>query len=111
MVTSVQKRDWEALRLSYGDYWYNLRNRLHVKDDCLLLDERIIILQQLRQTILNSLHMTNSGAAATLDWSGNIWFPHIHRTFVQMAQNCRHCTEQDQKNLMYPPPIRNHAQS
>ena len=28
-----QKRDWEALKLAYGDYWNNVRNRLYVKDD------------------------------------------------------------------------------
>ena len=29
-----------------------------------------------------------------LDLCQNIWFPHIHRTEVQMAQRCRECTQQ-----------------
>ena len=33
-----------------------------------------------------------------LDLSNNVWFPHIHRAIVQMAQNCKDCTEQG-KNL------------
>ena len=33
-----------------------------------------------------------------LDQSHHVWFPHIHRSIVQMAQNCKHCTEQG-KNL------------
>ena len=33
-----------------------------------------------------------------LDLSHHVWFPHIHRSIVQMAQNCKHCTEQG-KNL------------
>ena len=28
----------------------------------------------------------------------NVWFLHIHRSIVQMAKNCKHCTEQG-KNL------------
>ena len=28
----------------------------------------------------------------------NVWFPHIHRFVVHMAQNCKQCTEQG-KNL------------
>ena len=84
----VQKRDWEALRLAYGHNGYNVRNRLHVRDDCLLVDERIIISHQLRQIILDSLHLTQPGAAAMLDLSENIWFPQIYRkTAIEKSQS------------------------
>ena len=33
-----------------------------------------------------------------LELSHHVWFLHIHRSIVQMAQNCKHCTEQG-KNL------------
>ena len=100
IINFVQKLDWEALRLAYGDYWYNIQNRLHVKDDCLRIDDRIIIPQQLRQTVLDSLNLTQAGAAAMFDLSENTWFPHIHRTTVQMAQFCRQCIEQG--NILKP---------
>ena len=74
--------------------WYNIRNRLHVREDCLLIDERIVNPTQLRQTVLDSLHLTHPGSAAMLDFSNHVWFPHIHQAIVQMAQNCKHCTEQ-----------------
>ena len=51
IVNFVKKPDRDSLKLAYWDYWYNLRNHLHVKEDCLPLGERIIIPQQLRQTI------------------------------------------------------------
>ena len=38
-INFVKKRDWEAIKTSYGQYWYNIRNRLHVREDCLLIDE------------------------------------------------------------------------
>ena len=98
LVNFVKKRDWDAIKASYGQYWFNIRNRLHVREDCLLVDERIVIPSQLRQTVLDSLHLTHPGSAAMLDLSQHVWFPHIHRSIVQMAQNCKHCTEQG-KNL------------
>ena len=47
-----KKRDWDAIKASYGQYWFNIRNRLHVREGCLLIDERIVIPSQLRQTVL-----------------------------------------------------------
>ena len=94
LISFVKKRDWEAIKASYSQYGYNIRNRLHVREDCLLIDERIVIPTQLRQTVLDSLNLTHSGSAAMLDLSKNVWFPHMHRTIVQMAQNGKHCTEQ-----------------
>ena len=93
LINFVKMRDWEAIKASYGQYWYNIRNRLHVRED-----ERIVIPTQLRQTVLDSLHLTHPGSAAMLDLSNYIWFPRIHRAIVQIAQNCKHCTEQG-KNL------------
>ena len=98
LINFAKKRDWEALKNSYGPYWHNIRNRLHVREDCLLIDERIVIPTQLRQTVLDSLHLTHPGSAAMLDLCQHVWFPHIHRTIVHMAQNCEHSTEQG-KNL------------
>ena len=43
IVNFVKKRDWYSLKLAYEDYLFDDRNRLHVKEDCLLLDERITI--------------------------------------------------------------------
>ena len=98
LIIFVEKRDWEAIEASYGQYWHNIRNRLHVREDCLHIDERIVIPTQLRQTVLDSLHLTHPGSAAMLDVSNHVCFPHIHRAIVQMAQNCKHCNEQG-KNL------------
>ena len=93
-VNFVRKRDWDALKLSFGGYCYNIRNRLHVKDDCLLIDDRIVLPTQLRQTVLDSLHLTHPGSAVMLDLCQNICFPHIHKTIVQMAQRSQECTQQ-----------------
>ena len=98
LIHFIKKRDWDAIKASYGKYWFNIRNRLHIREDCLLIDERIVIPSQLRQTVLDSLHVTQPGWAAMLDLSHHFWFLHIHCSILQMAQNCKHCTEQG-KNL------------
>ena len=43
LINFVKKRDWDAIKASYGQYWFNVRNRHHVREDCLLVDERIVI--------------------------------------------------------------------
>ena len=92
LINFVKKRDWEAIKASYGQYWHNIRIRLHVREDCPLIDERVVISTQLRQTVLDSLLLTHPGSAAMLDLSNHVWFPHIHRAIVQMAQNYKRCT-------------------
>ena len=64
----------------------------------MLIAERIFLPTQLRQTILESLHLTHPGTAAMLDLCQNVWFPHIYQSIVQMARSCKLCTEQG-KNL------------
>ena len=51
LINFVKKRDWEAIKASYGQYWHNIWNRLHVREDCLLIDERVAIPTQLMQTV------------------------------------------------------------
>ena len=71
---------------AYGDYWYKIENRLQAKDDCQQILEKVIKPQQLRQSILDSLHLAHPGAAATIDLCENNWFPHIQRTILQIAE-------------------------
>ena len=67
LINFVKNWDWEAIKSAYGQYWFKVRNRLHARKDCLLIDEHIVIPSQLRQTILESLHLTHSGSSATLE--------------------------------------------
>ena len=92
-LSFFKKRDWNATKISYGKYWHNTRNRLHVREDCLLIHERIVIPTKLRQTVLEKINLTQPGSAAMLELCQNIWFPNIHLSIVHMAQNFRQFTE------------------
>ena len=74
-----------------------------MRDDCLLIDERIGLPTHFCQTVLDNLHPTQPRSAAMLDLCQHAWFPHMQRSIVQVAQGCIHCSEQDRKNLMHPP--------
>ena len=95
LMAFVKKGDWDAIKSAYRQYWFNVHNSLDMLDECLLIDERIIIPTQLRQTILDILHLTHPGSAAMVDLCQSVWF---HRSIVLMAKNCIHCTEKS-KNL------------
>ena len=38
LINFVEKRDWDAIKLSYSQHWFNVRNYLHVREDCLLIE-------------------------------------------------------------------------
>ena len=61
LINFDKKRDWEANKTSYGPYWHNIRDWLHIREDCLLIDERIVITTQLRQIVLDSLRLLHPG--------------------------------------------------
>ena len=94
LINFVKKTDWEAIKTSHRQYWHNIRNRLHVRENCLLIDESIVLPTQLRQTKLDNLHMNHPGSAAMLDLCQHVCLPQLHRSIVQMAQNCKHSLEQ-----------------
>ena len=80
LINFAKKRDWDVIKACYGQYWFSIRNRLHVRDDCLLDYERIVIPSQLRQTVLDSLDLTQPESAAMLDLSEHVWFQVSHDT-------------------------------
>ena len=98
LINFVKKRDWDAIKASYGQYWFNIRNRLHVREDCHLVDERIVIPSQLRQTILESLHLHTPGIGSHVGSEPTcLVSAHSSRNCAD-GTNCKQCTEKG-KNL------------
>ena len=59
--------------------------------DLLYMDERLVILKELRQPIFRSLHWGHSGRDAMLAVSSDIWWPQIHREIKLLAKNFKDC--------------------
>ena len=94
----VKGQKWDTIKSCYGPYFYNVRHRLSVRDGILLNDDRAVIPKQLRQTLVDTLHLTHPGQGGMLEAARNIWYPYLHRDIVATAQNCKECREKG-KNL------------
>ena len=62
----ICQEKWEQIKACYGPYFYNVQDRLSVRDNVLLCDDRAVIPKQLRQIILDSIHFTHPGQGETL---------------------------------------------
>ena len=95
---TARQQKWDQIKACYGPYFYNVRNRLSVRNNVLLYDDRAVILKQLRQILLDSIHLTNPGQGGILEAAKHIWYPYLHRDIVTAAQNCKECRAKS-KNL------------
>ena len=83
-----------------GPYTNPLWHQLSVVDDCILVDNRLAVPGQLRQAVLKRVHRGYPGQEAMLDVSRYLWWPHMHKDIVNLAEECRSCTRYG-KNAKY----------
>ena len=98
LINMIRNQKWDQIKACYGPYFYNVRDRLSVRDNVLLYDDRVIIPKQLRQIIIDSIHLTHPGQGSMLEAAKHIWYPFLHRDIVTAAQNCKECRTKG-KNL------------
>ena len=89
LINMVRQQKWDQIKACYGPYFYNVRDRLSVRNNVLLYDDRLVIPKQLRQIFLNSIHLTHPGQGDMLEAAKHIWYPYLHRYIVIAAQNCK----------------------
>ena len=83
-----------------GPYTNPLWHQLSVVDDCILVDNRLAVPEQLRLAVLKRIHRGHPGQEAMLDVSKYLWWPHMHKDIVNLAEECRSCTRYG-KNAKY----------
>ena len=98
LINMIRQQKWDQIKACYGPYFYNVRDRLSVRNNVLLYDDRVVIPKQLRQIILDSIHLTHPGQGGMLEAAKHIWYPYLHRDIVTAAQNCKECRAKG-KNL------------
>ena len=91
LINMVRQEKWDKIKACYGPYFYNVRNRLSVRNNVLLYDDRAVIPKQLKQIIRDSIHLTHPGQGGMLETAKHIWYPYLHRDIVTAAQNCKKC--------------------
>ena len=95
----IERKDRAGFELM-GPYTNPLWNQLSVIDDCILVDNRIEVPIQLRQAVMKRIHRGHPGQEAMIDVSNFLWWPHMHKDIVNLAEECRECTRYG-KNAKY----------
>ena len=95
----IERKDRAGFELM-GPYTNPLWNQLSVTDDCILVDNRIAVPVQLRQAVMKRIHRGHPGQEAMIDVSNYLWWPHMHKDIVNLAEECRECTRYG-KNAKY----------
>ena len=75
-----------------GPYTNSLWHQMAVVDDCIVVDGRLAVPGQLRPAVLKRTHRGHPGQEAMLDVFLYLWWPHMHKDIVNMAEECRSCT-------------------
>ena len=83
-----------------GPYTNPLWSQMAVQDDCILMNNRLAVPVQLRQAVLKRIHRRHQGQEAMLGVSQYLWWPHLNKDIVNLAEKCRSCTRYG-KNVKY----------
>ena len=65
----------------------------HVRENCLWMDERLVIPIPLRNAVVNRIHCFHHGRSNMFDAARDVWFPYLHRSLVAAADGCKECTD------------------
>ena len=90
----IERNNRAGFELMYTNL---LWNQLFVVDDCILVDNRLSVPGQLRPAVLNRIHRGHPGQKAKLHVSNYLWWPHMHKDIVNLAEECRECKRYGKK--------------
>ena len=75
-----------------GPYTNRLWSQMAVQDDCILVNNRLAVPVKLRQAVLKRIHRGHPGQEAMLGVSQYLWWPHMNKDILNLAEECRSCT-------------------
>ena len=84
----VERNDRQGFELM-EPYTNPLWHQMSGVDDCLLVDNRLAVPDKLRHAVLRRLHQGHPGQEAMLEVSNYLWWPHMHKDIVNLAEECR----------------------
>ena len=91
MRTAIINKDVQSFN-KLGAYMAQFWPKAAVVNNCVLIDNKLAIPEQLRSAILTRFHRSHPGQAAMMDASEYIWWPFLNRHFVNVCENCPECT-------------------
>ena len=85
--------DLEKKVRAMGAYLGQHTHDFHVRENCLWMDERLVIPIPLRKAVVNRIHAFHHGRSSMFDAARDVWFPYLHRSLVAAADGCKECTD------------------
>ena len=82
----------------HGTYMKNVSKDLHVKDDLLFLDNKLVVPATIRGTFSAMLHEIHPGQFGMKFLAEYIWWPHTYREIYHHGKSCSQCLKAG-KNL------------
>ena len=93
----IERKDRHSFELmGVNSLWH----QMSVVDDCIVVDRRLAVPGQLRPAVLKRIHCGHPGQEAMLEVFRYLWWPHMHKDIVNMAEYCPSCTRYG-KNAKY----------
>ena len=93
VIERGDKQGFELMRPYTNPLW----SQMAVQDDCILVNNRLAVPVQLRQAVLKRIHRGHPGQKAMLGVSQYLWWPHMNKDIVNLAEECRSCTRYGKK--------------
>ena len=81
-----------------GQYYAQHQNDFAVRENCLWMDGRLAIPQDMSTSVLNRLHHNHHGRDKMFAPAKDVWIPLIHRNLAATAKYSKSCLEAG-KNL------------
>ena len=91
----VESKDPKLERMirAMGAYLGQHTNDFHVHENCLWMDERLVIPIPLRKAVVKRIQCFHYGRSNMFDAVRDVWFPYLHRILVAAADGCKECTD------------------
>ena len=86
-------QDDEARCKEVSTYIHSFWKDLHVKSGCLCVDERVAILNSIKEAVLESILMTHPSSWGMISLSQYAWWPYMHKEILAKTSDCVPCTE------------------
>ena len=75
----------------HGTYMKNYTKDLHVKDELLFLDNKLVVPATIRGTFNSMLHETHPGQFGMKFLAEYLWWPHTYREIYHHGRTCTQC--------------------
>ena len=89
--TAIINKDVQSFN-KLGMYMAQFWSKAAVTNNCVLIDNKLAIPEQLRRAILARLHRSHPGQSAMMDASEYICWPCLNRQIVNVYEKCPDCT-------------------